>query len=142
MATLSPYVGVGTQTGSKETIWAKIFLSFLNVGSGSFMAFSDYSLSFAGRIDTSFFKGDLNLFLTLTEQNPNSLNGSCQIVINGITSSSSSYSVTGGQLIVSSEFPNDTSQKITIQQGGNGGRETYLDFSGKHEGTVHIAPSS
>jgi hypothetical protein len=144
MATLLPYIGVGTQTGSKHTIWAKIYVPFfLNVGSGSFTAFSDYSLSFAGRIDTAVFKGDLDLSISVTEHNPNSPNGPCDIVINGITSNSSNYSVTRNQLIVTAEFPGGISQKISIQQGGNGGRETYLDLSGsKHQYTVHIAPSS
>jgi hypothetical protein len=142
MATFSPYVGVGTRTGSKQSIWANIVF-FVHVGSGSFTAFSDYALSFAGEIKTAVFNGDLNLSCSITEQNPNSLNGPCEIIINGITATSASYSVTGGQLIVAADFPGGIKQKINIQQGGNGGRETHLDLSGdKHEYKVHLTPSS
>jgi hypothetical protein len=161
MATLPPYVGVKTQTGSKKIIWFKLPVPpplpsyFSIVGSGSFMAFDDYSLSFAGKIETPIFKGDLNLSLSLTEQNPKSSDGLCKIVINKMTSTSSTYSVTGSQLIVIAEFPNGISQKINVQRGGHEGRETYLDLSGNvdlsgkldssgntHEYTAHLAPSS
>ena len=142
MATFSPYVGIGTQTGSKQNIWANIVF-FVHVGSGSFTAFSDYSLSFAGEIKTPVYKGDLNLSLSIIEQNPNSVNGPCEIVINGITSTSATYAVTRGQLIVTADFPGGIRQKVNMQQGGNGGRETHLDLSGdKHEYKVHLTPSS
>jgi hypothetical protein len=141
MAALPPYVGVGTQTGSKENIWVQ-FGPFLNVGSGSVTAFSDYFLSFAGQIDTPIFKGNLDLSLTLTAQDSNSPAGPCQLVINGTVFPSANYSVSGRQLFVSAQLPDGVQQTISIQQGGTNGRETYLGLSGKYNHEIHLAPSS
>jgi hypothetical protein len=137
MATIVNYVAKGTHVGSKESVWVQIVF-FFNVGSGQVTDFDSFTLGFQGRIDTVFFKGDLNIHAELTDHNPGAMEGPCAVSVNGCSDNNAHYRVDGNHLVLECNF-NGVRQNITVSQIYNGD-QTELVLSGQYDYTIHLAP--
>jgi hypothetical protein len=110
MAKLSAHFG--PHTGSLS-----IFVGFFNVGSGSFVAFSDTEAEFAGSYRTFLTAGDFNIRILLTDDNPNATAGPCEITLNGNVDTTAKYEVHGAKLVIATTL-NEMPVAIYPNQGG------------------------
>jgi hypothetical protein len=110
MAKLEPYFG--PHTGPM-----KIYLGVFQVGSGSFPAFSDFQTQFAGSYSALGQSGTFNIAISLTDQNPASASGPCQVTLNDQTDDAATYHVSGPKLIITTAL-NDAPLDIYPGQHG------------------------
>ncbi|MFB1481444.1 hypothetical protein [Corallococcus sp. RDP092CA] len=136
MATLQPFFASGTQTGSKEIIETQIVF-WVNIGTGVFSNFNNFSASFQGTIDTAFYKGPLNLDIQLTDESPGAQRGPARVTVNGSADNNATYQVQGHQLIINATI-SGKAESIAIYQGDGG---TYLGLNGAVSRTVWLKPS-
>lgn len=137
MARLTPFIAKDAHVGQQLNIWAKIVF-FVQVGNGTVKAVGDFDLSFDGRIDTIFYKGDLRIGLELLDHDPNSATGPCQVLINGARGDGS-YTVEGEALRMDVRFREK--QQSLLVRAINDGRETEIVLWGEYNQTVHLAPA-
>lgn len=138
MATIVNYVAAGTHAGSKENIWVQIVF-FFNVGSGQVSEFDSFTLGLQGRIDTAFFKGDLNIRAELTDHNPGAASGPCSVSVNGACDNHAVYRLDGSHLVLDCNF-GGVRQSIAVGQIYNGS-QTELLLSGQYNYAIHLAPA-
>jgi hypothetical protein len=125
MATLTPFYGQGTTTGTKVTIYDKAdVIGFTDVGSGEFVAFAPYSAQFQGHVAV---KGDIGSLVTLTDADPSATSGPCSVEINGGSDGDATYAVDGQKLVITYDIGGKDT--YTLWQDGT---DTYVDSEG-HE---------
>lgn len=93
MAKLEPYFG--PHTGA-----LRIFVGIFQVGSGDFPTFTDYQAAFVGSYSAFGQSGTFTISIALTDQNPSSTSGPCQIILNGKTDKAAKYQVNGPKLTI------------------------------------------
>lgn len=110
----------------------KIYVSFFNVGSGTFGTFTDFDANFAGTYD---FMGQLGKFainVALTDQNPASGSGPCTVTLNDKTDGAARYQTNGQKLTITTKL-NDAPLDIYPGEGG-----TQIDNISDHN--IWIGP--
>lgn len=132
MATLQPYFGSGTQSGSKEDIKKQVIF-WIKVGEGTIGVLSDFEFTFDG----SALSYNFDLAVNLTDQDPGANSGSCSVTYNGNTDSNASYVVDGSKIKISAGFSGKSETFIIYPDGD----KTMIDTSGEKNITVRLAPA-
>ena len=110
MATLDPYFG--PHSGPM-----RIFVSIFKVGSGDFSNFGDFAAGFNGNYQFMGQSGTVTLAVKLTDDNPDSQSGPCQVTLNDKSDNAASYQVNGEKLTLTTSL-NDTPIDAYQSQGG------------------------
>jgi len=110
MAKLEPYFG--PHTGAMS-----LYLGIFQVGSGSFQAFSDFQVRFAGSYSALGHSGRFAIALGLTDQNAQSVSGACQLTLNNQTDNAATYQISEQKLVVTTAL-NNTPLEIYPSQNG------------------------
>lgn len=137
MANLRPFFATGTYAGQMQQLWVPIIF-YANVGSGRVTNFTDYSVAFTGKMNTVFYSGEINLELTLRENNPTAKRGPCALTINSVQAERGAYVVQGDRLVVDAVFSGRV-QNIIIRS-VNDGKETELRLSGIYNYSLRLVP--
>ena len=137
MANLIPFFASGTYEGQKANIWVSIIF-FANVGNGQVTRFNEYSVAFAGKINTVFYSGELSLELTLKDNKKDALRGPCSLVINEIPAEKATYTVQDDRLIVDAIFGGRV-QNVNIRR-VNEGFETEMRLAGIYNYSLRLVP--
>ncbi len=125
MATLQPFFAPGTRTGTNASIEMKLMFR-VNVGSGTYTLFEDFSVSFLGQIDTTLYKGPMKLILTLPDKDPGARQGPAEVSVYGADDPRAQYQINGNQLSIQARLKGK-SMRFSIHAGDGG---TYLGMSG------------
>src|SRR5687767_1665330 len=80
MATTQPYLGSEAKTGAKAKIKKDELSVWVEIGTGTWTTVSDYNVVFKGSVAGV---ADVNLNVSLTDQNPSPQSGPCAVDING-----------------------------------------------------------
>ncbi len=110
MAKLDPYFG--PHAGS-----LKIYVGIFSIGTGDFTAFSDFQAAFAGSYSAFGQSGTFAIAIGLTDQNPASTSGACQVTLNGKSDSAAKYQVNAQKLTITTAL-NDAPLDIYTNQNG------------------------
>jgi hypothetical protein len=139
MATITPYVAVGTHVGQKQEVKAKKFI-WIKVGEGSIDTFSDQEVAVNGKISILGYSGNLNIQLILTDQNPEAQEGSCTLRLNSHRDDNARYQAKNGRLTFYATL-GGKKQNVTISRCNNG-TQTECRLSGYVNETVHLDPTN
>lgn len=138
MAKIEPYVGTSIHEGSKQKIEKQIVF-WIKIGFGTVVSFDDFDLGFKGDIDVPpFYKGPLNLELSLTDKNPSAVSGPCEISVNGSKDPNAVYSVVSSKTIKISAHISGKAETIELSQSG---KDTTIKLSGTVSQTAKLAPA-
>jgi len=110
MATLGNFFG--THTGE-----LKIYVGIFSVGSGAFTAFNDAEAGFGGSYEAFGQEGTFSIQIKLTDGNPTSKSGPCEVTLNTRTDPGAKYGADGARLTISTKL-NQTPVAIYVSQGG------------------------
>ena len=110
MAKLTTYFG--THTGA-----LKIYVGMFQVGSGTFTAFDDSEIDFAGSYQAFGKAGKFSIRIRLSDENAARTSGICEVMLNEETDSSAKYRVDGKSLTITTAL-NQTPVVIYDSQGG------------------------
>jgi len=139
VATITPYVAVGSHVGQKQEVKAKKFV-WIKVGEGTIDSFSEQEVAVNGKINILGYSGDLNIHLTLTDQNPEAQEGSCTLRLNSYRDDNARYEAQNGRLTFYAVL-GGKKQNITISR-CNEGTQTECRLSGYVNEIVHLDPAN
>jgi hypothetical protein len=137
MATIPSFVARHTAVGQKQIVKTKKFV-WIPVGEGTVDVFSEYALTVNGKVDVIVYRGDLNIEMTLTDQNPTATAGSCRLRLNSHVDEQATYKTKGGKLTVYATL-GGYKQNISLSR-CDGGAQTECALSGKVSQMVHLDP--
>ena len=136
MATLRPFFTEGVQAGmtghlkAKEVVW-------ITVGTGLLKVLTDYEVALDSHVDLKFYEGDLNIHLTLLDEDPAAKSGPARVQLNAHVDENGGYEVDGHELVLKA-IMGDKQQKITLSRTSKNQTEAKLE--GSRSLTVHIVP--
>ena len=102
----------GTHTGS-----LKIYVGLFQVGAGSFTAFNDLEVDFAGSYEAFGQAGTFTIRIQLADGSPAAASGACQVTMNTTTDTAAKYHAKGKKLTITTTL-NQTPIAIYGSQGG------------------------
>ncbi len=137
MATIPPFVAKGTAVGQKQTVKTKK-LVWIPVGQGQVTAYSDYEIRVKGQIDILIYKGDLSIYLRLTDEQPTARRGVSVLQLNSYRDEQATYQVQKNTLTVTAVL-GGKQQSISILP-CNGGSQTECKLFGWINETIHLEP--
>ena len=135
MATTQPFLGSKAKTGAKAEIKKDELGVWVEIGTGTWTTVSDYNVVFDGSVADV---ADINLNVSLTDQDPGPQSGPCAVDING-SSATGTYAVSGDQLILTFDMSGKhVTLKVYRVDKGHG---TGIAIKGtkKYDTTLHIA---
>ncbi len=100
MATLSPYIAQGVYAGQKQNLKVNELMLWLTVGKGKLKSLSDFEVTIEGEIDFIGYKGDLNIYLHLSDQNAAATSGPCVFKLNTYQDKNAAYIAQNGVLTI------------------------------------------
>lgn len=139
MANIVDYVADGTHVGQTVELKAKKFV-WVKAGEGSVAALSAHEVSVAGKISILGYSGDLNIKLSLTDEDPAASKGPCVLQLNSFTDENAKYEAKNGMLTVYAVL-GDAEQNISILKCNNG-EQTECKLFGHVNQVVHLDPTN
>lgn len=139
MATIIPFIAKDSYVGQKQEVKAKKFV-WVKVGEGKVDALDDHEVKIAGQISILGYSGDLNIHLTLTDQDTEATKGPGTLQLNKYLDENAKYEVKGHELIVYAVL-GDKEQNIAISPCNNG-TQTECRLFGHINETVHLDPAN
>ncbi len=100
MATLLPYIAEGVYAGQKQGLKVNELMLWLTVGKGELKSLSDFEVAIAGKIDFVGYKGDLNIYLHLSDQDAAAASGPCVFKLNTYRDEDATYTAQKGVLTI------------------------------------------
>lgn len=100
MTTLSPYLAKGVYAGQKQGLKVNELMLWLTVGAGELKSLSDFEVAIAGKINFVGYKGDLNIYLHLSDQDAAATSGSCVFKLNTYSDENAVYAAKNGVLTI------------------------------------------
>lgn len=95
----------------------KIYVFIAQIGSGSFQTFDDFQAKFVGSYEVGGQPGTFTIAISLTDHNPASASGGCEITLNDKTDKVATYHASGQKLTITTKL-NDTPIDVYVSQGG------------------------
>lgn len=138
MATITPFIAKNSQVGQNLEVKAKKVV-WVKVGGGKVVTLDDQQVEIAGKISILGYNGDLNIHLTLTDQNANGKEGPGILQLNSHIDENAKYVVKGHELILYATL-GGKEQNIGISPCNNG-TQTECRLFGHISETVHLDPS-
>jgi hypothetical protein len=94
-----------------------IYVSIFPIGSGSFTTFSDFQAKFVGSYTVAGQPGSFAIEIKLTDHNPTSTSGHCEVMLNGNMDNAATFRVSGQKLTITTHL-NSTPIDVYVGQGG------------------------
>ena len=110
----------------------RVYVGMFKVGSGEFSSFDDFHAAFSGSYKVFGKSGTLSLDVKLTDQQPDSTSGACEINLNNQTDNSAQYHVGDEKLTLTTKL-NQTPIEVYVAQGGT-------QFNGVSDHNLWIGP--
>ena len=95
----------------------RIYVGIFKVGTGQFSSFDDFHAAFAGSYKMLGKSGALSLEVKLTDQQPNSEAGTCELNLNNQADASAKYQFGDGKLTLTTKL-NETPVEVYAAEGG------------------------
>ena len=136
MASLRPFFSDGVEAGmtghskAKEVVW-------ITVGTGVLKVLTDYEVALDNHVDLKFYEGDLNIHVTLLDEDAAAKAGPARVQLNAHVDEAGSYEVDGHELVLKA-IMGYKQQKITLSRTSKNQTEARLE--GSRSLTVHIVP--
>ncbi len=137
MATITPFVAKNSFVGQKQEVKIKKFV-WVKVGDGSVAELDEHQVKIAGKISVLGYTGDLNIHLTLSDEDADATEGPATLQLNSHLDENAKYVVKGHELIVYADL-SGVKQNIAISPCNNG-TQTECRLFGEHSITVHLDP--
>ena len=137
MATIFPFVSEGAHDGQEAQLKTKAII-WLNVGSGVVEAISDYDIDIKSKVDLKFYKGNLNIHLTLLDQIDDATSGPARVQLNAHVDENGSYEVRKDTLAVSAML-GGKAQKISLSRYDHDNM-TECKLEGSFGLTAYVSP--
>ncbi len=139
MANIVDFIADGAYAGQAIEVKAKKFV-WVKVGQGTVKELSDHEVGIDGKISILGYSGDLNIKMSLTDQDPTASKGSCVLQLNTLVDESATYEVKQNVLTVYAVL-GGKQQNISISQCNNG-EQTECKLSGHVNQLVHLDPTN
>ncbi|NCF66871.1 MAG: hypothetical protein GWP61_12915 [Chloroflexi bacterium] len=139
MARIMDYVADGTYVGQTVEVKAKKFV-WVKVGEGTVTAVSDHEVAVKGKISILGYSGDLNIHLTLQDQDAAASTGPCVLQLNTLVDEDARYESNGGMMTVYAVLGGEE-QNISILKCNNG-EQTECKLFGHVNQVVHLDPAN
>lgn len=110
MAKLGQYFGAHTGV-------LKIYVGFFQIGSGTFKTFNDFQTEFTGSYVILGQPGTFTIGIRLTDDDPASSSGPCEITLSNQTDDAATYEISGQKLTFTTKL-NDTPIDVYVSKGG------------------------
>ncbi|MCB0252532.1 MAG: hypothetical protein KDI55_02270 [Anaerolineae bacterium] len=137
MATLQPFFSEGVNPGDsgqlrvKEIIW-------ITAGHGEVTALSDYVIGIESHVDVKFYKGDLNIYFNLLDEDASAKSGPARAQLNAHIDENAAYEVDGHKLVVRAVLGGED-QRITLSRDKK--NMTKCEVAGSKNLTVFVVPN-